>query len=446
MPDRSQGTIVQMMHSAQQLAARIVRHPSYGPFVTSVGSVSALRLAGGGLLFVSQVLLAGWMGPEAFGLYSFAWAWVAILATVGTLGLGTTSVRYIAAYRAAGRDHKVRGLIRFGRTGTIISSCVITAAALVFVAVAPPSSYHGPLALAFLALPALMILTVESAYARGFGWIGFSVVGAQIGRPVFLIILGALATPFVPDGGAEAYVLTCGSAYLLAAGIQHLILRRRLSAALGSGPREYEPATWMGMAWAMVILNGSQSIRANTDLLIVGAMLEPADLGVYTAVVRTATLVAFLLSVASMVIQPTISSLHSQGRIVELREFTRRATATIFVLTCGVGVLAALFGKSVLSMFGGEFVAGYKSLLILAAGHVAVSLFGPITSLLVMTDRQYHAATVHVVSILLNILLDILLLPRFGIEGAALATAVSLLLATMALKLSARRLLVNGGS
>jgi O-antigen/teichoic acid export membrane protein len=430
-----------MMDSAQQLAARIFRHPSYWPFVKAVGSVSALRLVGGGLLFISQVLLAGWMGPDAFGRYSFAWACVAILATLGTLGLGATSVRFIAAYRAAGLDRKIRGLLRFGRTVTIISSCVITAAALAVVAIAPQSSYQDPLALAFLALPALMILSLESAYARGFDWVSFSVIGTQIGRPLFLIIGGALVASFVHNGDAELYVLACGFAYLLAASVQHLVLRRRVSGAVGSGSREYDAASWMRMAWAMVILSGSQSIRANTDLLIVGTILEPAELGVYTAVVRTATLVAFLLSVASMVIQPTISSLHSQGRLVELRKFMRRATGTIFVVTFSFGLIVALFGEFILAMFGSEFVTGYRSLVILVAGHVMVALFGPVTSLLIMTDRQYHAAALHVGSILLNILLNVLLIPRFGIEGAALATATSLFLANAGLKLSARRLL-----
>jgi O-antigen/teichoic acid export membrane protein len=429
-----------MIDSTQQLIARVLRDASYSSFVKDIGSVSSLRLLGGGLLFISQVLLAGWMGPDAFGRYSFAWACVAILATVGSLGFGATSVRFIAAYRTAGLKHRLRGLVRFGRMLTITSACVIAASALAVVAVLPHSSYHGPLALAFLALPALMVLTLESSYARGFGWVTFSVIAAQIGRPLFLIAAGTLVASSIHDGGAELYVVACGFAYLLAAVVQHLALRRRLTNAVNPGPREYDAAAWIGMSWAILILNSSQAIRANTDLLIVGAILDPADLGIYTAVVRTATLVAFLLSVASMVIQPTISCLHSQGRLSELHRFLRRATGTIFIVTFSFGLIVTLFGHSILALFGRAFVAGYTALVILVTGHVMVALFGPVTSLLIMTGRQHLAAMVHVGSILLNIVLNILLIPRFGIEGAALAAATSLCLATIGLKLSARRL------
>jgi O-antigen/teichoic acid export membrane protein len=214
-----------MIDSFQNLASRIARHPSYWPFLKSVGSVSVLRLAGGGMLFVSQMLLAGWMGSEAFGRYSFAWAWVTILATVGTLGLGATSVRFIAAYRATGQDHKVRGLIRFGRTVILASSFVITAAALIVLAIAPRSVYHGVLALAFLALPAVMILTLESAHARGFGWVGFSVLGAQF---------SSLHSQGRNGGGAGHVLVALFGSLVLAAAALRLSAHQLLGAHQGS--------------------------------------------------------------------------------------------------------------------------------------------------------------------------------------------------------------------
>jgi O-antigen/teichoic acid export membrane protein len=194
------------------------------------------------------------------------------------------------------------------------------------------------------------------------------------------------------------------------------------------------------MAGAMLLLNGSQTIRANTDLLLVGQFLQPAELGVYTAVVRTATLVAFILSVASLVAQPTIAALHAKDELYELRKFIRHVTRSIFVASLAVGVGVVVFGEFVLALFGNEFVSGYKSLIILVTGHVLSALFGPMTSLLVMTDKQYYAATLHMLSILLTIVLNLVLIPRFGIEGAAAATAVSLFLTNVGLAFAARRL------
>jgi len=73
----------------RQLASRLLGWAPYGSFVHAVGALSFVRLIGGLVLFLSQILLARWMGRDAFGIYSYAWAWVAVLASVANLGLGT---------------------------------------------------------------------------------------------------------------------------------------------------------------------------------------------------------------------------------------------------------------------------------------------------------------------------------------------------------------------
>jgi O-antigen/teichoic acid export membrane protein len=428
--------------SLKRVSRRIFPNNLYGAFAKAVGTVSSLRIAGGGLLFMSQALLAGWMGPDAFGRYSFAWAWVAVLASMGSLGLGATSVRYIAAYRAVALASRLRGLLHFGRTVTIGGSGVIALIALVVVSNLPAhSSYQGSLAIALFAIPLLSVLALESAYARGFGWMGLSVIGSQIGRPAFLIVGGLLVSMIAQTGRAEPYVMACLCAYFLAATAQHLAVRRRISAVLEPGPRELDATSWIKMAGAVLVLNASQTVRVNADLLITGSILPAHELGIYAAAVRTATLVAFIVSVASLVAQPTIAALHSQDLPVELRRFILLATRLIFVTSLVIGAGVGIFGKLILGLFGGEFVAGYTSLIILVTGHILAALFGPMTSLLIMTDKQIYAAVIHILSIIFSIILNLILIPRFGIAGAATATAVTLVVTNTGLVLVARRLL-----
>jgi O-antigen/teichoic acid export membrane protein len=436
-----------MKQSLKRVSTRIFPDNLYGSFAKSVGTVSGLRIAGGGLLFVSQALLAGWMGPDAFGRYSYAWAWVAVLASIGSLGLSATSVRYIAAYRAMELDSRLRGLLRFATTVTIGGSSVIALIALVVVSnLIPDSPYQGSLAIALFAIPLLSVLALESAYARGFGWMGFSVVGSQLGRPAFLIVVGLLVSLVAQTGRAEPYVMACLCAYFLAVTAQHFAVRHRISSVLDPGPRELDAASWIKMAGAVLILNVSQTVRDNVDLLITGSILPAHELGIYAAAVRTATLVAFIVSVASMVAQPTIAALHSQELPGELRRFILHATRLIFVTSLVIGAGVGLFGKLILGLFGGEFVAGYTSLIILVAGHVLAALFGPMTSLLIMTDKQIYAAVIHVLSIIFSVILNLILIPRFGIAGAATATAVTLVVTNTGLVLVARRFLNRPGS
>jgi O-antigen/teichoic acid export membrane protein len=189
----------------------------------------------------------------------------------------------------------------------------------------------------------------------------------------------------------------------------------------------------------MFLLNGSQMLRANADPLLVGALIGPFELGVYVAAVRTATLVSFVLTITSMVAQPNLSAFHVGQRKEELEQFFATATRLTFVLSVAGAVILCIAGPIILRLFGQAFTAGYPTLLILLAGHVAAARLGPVTSLLVMTGYQRTAASIHTGATLFSALLLIALIVPFGVIGAAVAVAVSAFSTQLALYFVARR-------
>jgi O-antigen/teichoic acid export membrane protein len=423
-----------------RLTAWLSGPESQRSFFQAAGAVSIVRLTGGLLLFVSQVLLARWMGADAFGVYSYAWAWVAILGTLAGLGFGGTSVRFLAAYRAQQESARIRGLLSFGRLLTLVSSSVVAAGGLAAVTVfASDSHYCSALQAAFSAIPILAFLGLEAAYARGFNWMALSAVSEQIGRPAALILFGWLLMTFSTGASAAAYVMICVLAYLVATLAQHLAVRRRIRATIRTGPVELDVSTWLRVSGSMLLLNGAQMIRMNTDLILVGTLLAPADVGIYTAAVRTATLVSFVLSVTSVVAQPGIAAMHAENRRAELAHFVSATTRSIFVASLLIGIVVGLCGQLVLGRFGPGFISGYPALLILIAGHILVAASGPLTSLLTMTGHQGPAASIYGLSVISNAVLNILLIPEFGIVGAATASGVNLLLTQIALAVVVRR-------
>lgn len=423
----------------REFASRVFGRESGGSFFRSVGAFSVVRLAGGLVLFLSQILLARWMGRDSFGIYSYAWAWVAVLASVAGLGLAGASVRFVATYRVQHDAARVRGLIRFGTIATLASASAIAMGGLLAVEFAAQHSpYRASLQIAFLAIPALALLLLDAAYARGFNWIAMSAVAEQIGRPLVLILLGWLWVSAQGGASATNWVALCTVSYLAAALVQHRIVRPRICGEIGAGPSEYATSAWLRVSFAMLLVNAAQMIRMNTDLILVGTMLGPAEVGVYTAAVRAATLVSFVLTAASVVAQPRMAAMHAQGRREELRKFVGSTARSIFVVSLLLGGGLAVCGERVLGFFGAGFVAGYPVLLVLIAGHVLAAVSGPLTSLLAMTGHHGRAAAVHGVSTLTNALLIVVLVPRLGIVGAALATSINLALTQVALIVAAR--------
>ena len=426
-----------MRHGALQ---RLVGTGLQLSFVQAVGAVSIVRASGGALLFLSQVLLAAWMGADAFGVYSFAWACVAVLATLAGLGMPGTSVRFIAKYDAEGDPSRLRGLLRFCRGNTLAAACVTTLGAMASVTVFPGDTrYQDALRLSFLAIPALALLNLDAAYARGFDRMTSSAVAEQIVRPVVLMLLGTLVVIMVAAPAAGHFVVACVAAYVIAGLAQHVFVRRLEGARVQPGERRNEAAEWLKVSAGMLLLNGSQTIRMNADPLLVGAMLQPTDVAIYTAAMRTATLVSFVMMVTGVVAQPRISALHSLRSGEELSRFLTATTRGAFLVSLVIGLLLAAAGRPILALFGPEFVAGYPALLILIGAHVLAASMGPVTSVLVMTGRQAWAAAIHVMALPVSVSLSVVLIARLGLIGAALATATSLALTQLALYLLVRR-------
>lgn len=399
----------------------------------SASLLSGVRLVGGALLFASQILLARWMGAEAFGIYSFAWAVVAVFAVVVGLGLPTTSVRFIARYRMQGAGAQLAGLMRWAHRVTLSASIVLSGSGILLIGFFfADSPYSVTTQLALMAVPVIAWLHLDASYARAFDWMAFSAVAEQLVRPLLLIGFGVLLMGALADGaGAEVFALVCLAAYLLATAGQYLALRRRLRRHAEEEARIDDRGAWIGVGVGIWVLNSAQVARMNVDPLVVGLMLEPADVGVYTAAVRTATLVAFVMMVTSIAAQPRISALHSASTPGELSSFFRFVQLGSFLATLGIGLMLAALGRPVLDLFGAEYVAAYPALLILIAGHVAAAAFGPVTSMLIMTGGHAVAAAIQVCSVAFSIVLLAALVPRFGLEGAAAAAVASLVLLQM---------------
>jgi O-antigen/teichoic acid export membrane protein len=420
--------------------AKLLRAQSQRPFIRDVASVAILRLGGGFLLFLSQILLAKWMGPEHFGIYSYAWAWVAVLGTLAGVGFTNTSVRFLAKYRAENAPARARGLLRFGRVLTLTVSIVITLIAWLVVSFTTASSaYSSALHSAFLAIPALALLNLDAAYARGMGWMTGATIAEQIGRPLLLVSFGWLLVGWYGTSSAEAFALLAVFAYLVAALIQHFLVSVHARRVTGTGAREVDVRVWTSVSAFMLLLSGAQMIKMNVDLLLLGSLLPPTEVGVYTAAMRTATLVSFILTVTSVVAQPRLSALHSLQQQARLKHFVTTTTRGIFLLSLAAGAFLCVFGKAILELFGGDYARGYPVLVVLVAGHVLAAAFGPVTSLLTMTGHEVAAAGVHLLSAGASALLIALLAPSLGIFGAAIAGAATLVLSQVALAVLVRR-------
>jgi O-antigen/teichoic acid export membrane protein len=172
---------------------------------------------------------------------------------------------------------------------------------------------------------------------------------------------------------------------------------------------------------------------------MLGFLATPSDVGIYTAASRTSNLVLLALTAVNALAAPLIADLFARG---EVKELQRVATGVVHLAFWPSLVLAGallLAAPLVLGMFGGEFVLARDALTILVLANLVSVGVGSVGYLMNMTGNQNLMATVVGAAALLNIVFNLLAIPRFGVAGAAAATGISVAFWNLGLNAAVKR-------
>lgn len=396
----------------------------------------AIRIVSAVIAYISQVLLARWMGSFEYGVFVIVWVGAVILGGLSCLGIQTALLRFIPEYTERGQAPLLRGVIVGSRLqGAIASTVIALFGALGLHAFGDqlPNYYLIPLYLGVITLPMLAIGEVQDGTARAFSWADLSLWPTFVVRPLLIIMtmFAALRLGWQPTA-VTAMGATIAATYVTTLG-QLFFLRRRIGKSVPSGPRTYTPAMWIAVSLPIFLVEGFFNLLTNVDIIMVGRFLEPESVAVYYAAAKTLALVHFVYFAVRAGSAQRFSQYYASGDHVRLEAFVRDTLHWTFWPSLAIVLMLVVVGEPLLSLFGPGFATGYPLLFILSAGLLVRAAVGPAGTLLTMSGQQRICAVVYAITFVLNIALTVLLIPRFGLTGAATATALSLVAESAAL-------------
>ena len=398
--------------------------------------VFAIRVASAIIAFVSQVLLARWMGSFEYGIFVAVWALLIILATLVSFGMQTAAIRFVARYREQKKPAHLWGMVRGSLGITAASSFLVGFAIFIFFYFfeTPLQEYYRvPIMLATLCLPVLALTGVLDGIGRPFNWSFLSFLPTYIYRPVGILLIMAFALMF----GASSTAITAMLAAVLATyivGIAHYLrLQTKLEKSLPVVEPRYKLKTWFFVALPIFLVESFYVLLTSVDVIFVSVMMRPEDTAVYYASTKILALVHFVYFAVRAAASHRYSAYYATGDLEGLRTYVGKSVTWTFWPSLLLGLVMILTGEYFLYLFGAEFVSGVSFLYILVIGIVIRSSVGPAESLLVMTNNQKSCAWVYVLALFVNVTLKLSLIPIFGLKGAALATAIALVFESAAL-------------
>jgi O-antigen/teichoic acid export membrane protein len=201
---------------------------------------------------------------------------------------------------------------------------------------------------------------------------------------------------------------------------------------LDTVPPSYRTISWIksaipfGLSAAMTLVNGQ------TDVIVLGMYRDDAEIGVYRVAVQMATMVIFGLQVVNLIQGPHIAHLYALKDMKRLQTLVTRSSQGILLLTIPIVLLVVLFGRPIIRIaFGAEYEGAYVPLVILCVGQLVNASMGSVGSLLNMTGHERDTTRSIFVGACVNILLNFALTPVWGMRGAAIATASTLIVWNM---------------
>jgi len=389
------------------------------------GTVFLIRVVSAVLAFGSQVLLARWMGTFEFGVYVYVWTWVLLLGPAIDLGLGTAAQRFIPEYRERAAAALLRGFV-FGSRGlavTIAMGVALLAALLVRLIEPWLDGYMViPLYLACVSLPAYALANVQEGISRSYDWVGLAMTPAYIARQLFLtLVMAAAYFAHIPMNAVTAMVVAAASIWLPTLW-QTFFLNRRLTHQVTPGPKAFEFRIWLVTSLPILMVESFYSLLAFTDVLVLQHFRSPNEVAIYYAAAKTLALVSFIYYSVAATSAHRFSTLHAAGDRARLAAFITHSIKWTFWPSLAATALLLIFGRPLLGLFGAQFTEGYYLMFILAAGLLARAAIGPIEKLLNMLGEQRTCAVIYAGGFALNLALCFVLIPLFGMLGAAIST------------------------
>lgn len=376
--------------------------------------------------FVAKVIIAQTLGPTDYGVVTIGVTLLTALSLLASLGMGTTLGRYVPRFDD---ETDRRGVLVSGFQ--LVLPVAIIVAVSVYLAAGPlatrifDDASAAPIIRVFaFAIPLATVLKLTVAALQGYRTATPKVVLQNVLLPVsrFAFVAVVILAGFRATGIAWAYA----GAYAATAALSVWYLYRHTSLFDRTEGATAMHGELLRFSLPLLVSSGMFIIFNDTDSLLIAALDTSSSVGIYDTVYVVGTFLRLGLISFSFLFVPIISELHSNENYAEMERMYKLVTKWIFVGTFPVFAAVLLFPEQALRLtFGTQYLPGSTALAVLSIGffvHVIAGLnINTLTAIgetkLIMYNNVFVA--------LLNVVLNLVLIPRYSFVGAAAATTIS---------------------
>ncbi len=418
-----------MRNTALSRLKKTLFRRGYNKIIKGTFNAYIIRILSVGIGFAVHIVLARVLGPESYGRYVYPITWLNLITILSAFGLENAGKKFIPIYRSKKMWGEMHGFLEFSNYLIFIvsGSLFLIGSVLLYVFW---HSIHIELAVAFVVtlflIPLQTYLQVESAFLVALKKVVQGLWPSRLLKPLTLLV-GGIGFYFFLSAKIFAYqaVLLHGLALAIALFISIFYLYKWIPEQAFREAPIFKSKKWIGVSFPLLLASGFHLLLGQADVILIGLFMNTTTSGFYSVGTKIATLVVFGLNAVNMVVAPLISEYYSNDNFKKLQNLVSFSSLISILIALPITIGLFVFSGFILNLFGDNFIKAEGALYILLLTQLFNTFWGSVSYLMTMTEYHVESLWILTFASLLNIILNVLMIPALGMIGAACATALS---------------------
>ena len=382
--------------------------------------------------FVLNYLLIRSAGTADYGTYVYALNLITLIAGFAVMGTDNLLVKNLAVYKDQANNSLFKGLLLFAIGFTLLFSLLaglVSIFAFDSMSALNALNWYDLVFLFFIILPLTSVIIVLQSSFQGLSKPFLSQFADKLLRPLLFI---AIITIFFILGrylsASELVMINSGVllvTVLVLIAVHHKVVLKTL-APIGV---QLKTIPWLRISFSFFLLDVLYNINSRVDIFLIGLLRnDPTEVAACNIVIKLSELVGIGLFLVNMLLAPLVSKYIVKNEISKLQEAVTYTARLALVISLPLFIFILIFGNKVLALFDVASAVSFRSLMILSFAQLINVFMGSVGVILSMSGHQRYSIYTLAISIVLNIVLDIILIPPMGLMGVAIASGASLIL------------------
>jgi len=387
-------------------------------------------------VFLMHVFIARRLGAEDAGYFFLSYSIIILMAILARHGFDKVLVRFIAA---ANDLTEINQLYTYALSRVVIVSFIISTILFFTANFISNQIFSKPEMCATLQLMSVIIFPlaismIHSQTLQGLKLVVKSLLVMNTITPTLLI----LALAMINIKNIDNIIILFIAVHILNLIISVIFLRSAIKIKFILPDLSYisEIKQTLYPMFGTIIFH---NITSRVALILLGIWASSIDIAIFSVAQRTSILISFFIFAVNAVISPRFASLYNRNDLQELKKIAIFSVNLLFVSCFPIFILMVCFPKPILALFGSEYLVGSNILIILSFGQFISVISGSVIMLLQMTGHQNEVLVNSVITFIVVLILGIILIPKYGIMGAAIVCCLELIIKNILCAVTVKR-------